>query len=85
MKINTPKQTITKKSEILSFGKYKDRTIRFILTTEASYILWLDKNEIVEFEESIIEDAEQMSADQHKVWLKDNYGDANIEDWGDKD
>lgn len=50
----TYRQTITKQSEILTFGKYHHKTIQHVLRTEPSYILWLDEHKIVKFPDEII-------------------------------
>jgi len=44
------RQVIKRDSEKLAFGKWKDRTVKFVLENDPQYILWLDKEEIVEFD-----------------------------------
>lgn len=62
------RQIITKKSEILTFGKYKYKTVQHILRTEPSYILWLHEEKIVKFPQGILDNAED------SVIENDDYG-----------
>jgi hypothetical protein len=79
MKISNGKssrQKITKVTETLNFGKYKDSLfIKDIIACDAAYILWLDVEGIVEFTNSIIEKAEESAMEQHREWLRNNYAD----------
>ena len=72
-------QVIKKKSDMFTFGKHKGKSICSILLDDPSYILWLDMQEIVEFSDEIIEEAEE----------KDDSRDYSIgdmpENWGDLD
>lgn len=39
----------------LHFGKYKNKTIKWILKNDPSYILWLDRNtQMVEFDPQVL-------------------------------
>jgi hypothetical protein len=80
------RQKVTKKSDVITFGKYKGVTVADILSKEASYILWLDTKEIVDFSEDLIEIAETKANEQHREWLYDHYEDTGEhDDWGDRD
>ena len=48
---------MVKLSDKISFGKYSGFTFQEILFKDPGYILWLDKKEIVEFPENIIDSA----------------------------
>jgi len=50
-------QEIKAESEILTFGKYKYKTIQHVLRVEPSYVLWLDEKEIVKFPVKIVNKA----------------------------
>jgi hypothetical protein len=79
-------QIIKSRDDKLIFGKHKGESIEFVLNTDASYILWLDTEEIVEFTEDIIDDAIRLERDQHREYLRDNYEeDWGQESWGDRD
>lgn len=81
----TIKQSVNNKSDVLVFGKHKGKTVQKILDEEASYILWLDKEEIVEFPKKIIEEAVEKADDQHREFLRENYDTGEYDDWGDRD
>lgn len=55
----TIRQTVTKKTDLLTFGKYRGKSVRWILLEEPSYILWLHEKEIVSFPEDLIIEAEE--------------------------
>jgi hypothetical protein len=79
-------QIIKSRYDKLIFGKHKGESIKFVLDVDASYILWLDTKEIVEFTEDIIDDAIRLERDQHREYLRDNYEeDWGQESWGDRD
>ena len=67
------RQKIIKETDLLEFGKHCGRSVRDVIEQEASYILWLDKEEIVEFPEWIVERAIKFSKKQHRDWLYENY------------
>ena len=50
---------ITLKLEVFDFGKHKGETLSSVLKRDPQYILWLYENEIVDFPESIVIEAEQ--------------------------
>lgn len=83
----SPRQKITKVTETLNFGKYKDSLfIKDIIACDAAYILWLEYSEIVEFSDSIIQKAEREAKEQHREYLLETYGDSEYyENWGDND
>ena len=55
----TVRQVVTKRTDVLTFGKHKGKTIAAVLKDEPSYILWLDAEEIVEFPDDVLSDARQ--------------------------
>ena len=73
----TPRQNITKETDILTFGKFKGKSIQYVLIEEASYICWLYENDIVSFidAEDIAIKAEQLAEEQHHEYLRQNYED----------
>lgn len=58
------RQIITQQSEILTFGKYKLKTVQHILRKDPSYILWLHEEKIVKFPDEIIQLAEDKLEDE---------------------
>lgn len=52
-------QTITAKHQEFTFGKYKGKTVREVLRTDPGYILWLHENDVVEFPEDLVIEAEE--------------------------
>ena len=47
---------------ILTFGKYKDMSLYYILDNDPSYILWLDENNVLEnIDEDVLAEAEELS------------------------
>ena len=67
------RQKIIKETDLLEFGKHCGRSVRDVIEQEASYILWLDKEEIVEFPDWVVERAEKFAKKQHRDWLYKNY------------
>jgi hypothetical protein len=59
----TIRQKVINKNSIITFGKYKDKSVRYILSVEPSYILWLHEKGIVEFPDDIVEEAEYLDDD----------------------
>jgi hypothetical protein len=59
-KVSPHRLVIKHRTDLLTFGKYKGKSIQFILAEEPSYILWLHEQEIVSIPEDIIIDAEEM-------------------------
>jgi len=53
------KQTIKKYSETIIFGKYKGKSFRYILKENPSYILWLDRENIVKMPSSLVNKARE--------------------------
>jgi len=63
------RQKIKHKLDIFTFGKFKGKTVRYVLEHEPSYILWLVDNQIVDFPQEIIDNAEDANWE-----IKDPYG-----------
>lgn len=55
------RQVIKGKNNALNFGKHKGASIRQVLLSDPEYILWLYEQEIVDFPEDIIIEAEERS------------------------
>lgn len=53
------KYTLRERTDKLSFGKYKGKTIEYVLNENPSYILWLDREQIVYLPTPIISEAEE--------------------------
>lgn len=68
-----PIQTIKAQSEILTFGKYKHKTVQHILRTDPSYILWLDQERIVSFPGDIISLAQDKLDDMSNPYEEYNH------------
>jgi len=49
--------TITDREWVMPFGKHKGQTIEYILDVEPWYITWLQENTDLDFDHTIIEDA----------------------------
>ena len=49
---------ITKKTYVLNFGKHKGHSIAFVIENDPGYILWLSEQEIVEFSDDILDEAD---------------------------
>jgi hypothetical protein len=56
-----PRQTVTNKTDLLSFGKYKGKSVSLILKTQPGYILQLHAAGLVEFPEDLVIEAEEES------------------------
>ena len=65
---------ITTLNDIITFGKYKDKTVRQVLNTDAQYIKWLientDKTCLPMKDIQLVLDR---SEDEHHNWLIDEY------------
>ena len=72
MKFKRARQTITKESEILTFGKFKNCTVQHVLRTEPSYILWLSEERIVRFPQSILDVAADLVDDDDGSFWNEN-------------
>lgn len=48
---------ITDREWVMPFGKHKGQTIEYILDVEPWYITWLQENTDLDFDHTIIEDA----------------------------
>jgi len=53
-------QTVKSPSDVLTFGKHKGETVRHVVQTDPAYILWLYEEEIVDFPEDVILEAERI-------------------------
>lgn len=68
-----PIQVIQQQSEIFTFGKYKYKTIQYILRTDPGYILWLDEQRIVSFPGNIISLATDKMDDMYNPYEEYNH------------
>lgn len=64
-------QAIRHKLDILTFGKHKGKTVRWVLEREPSYILWLHENKVCEIAEEIVEAATDSEIEDY---LDDTFG-----------
>ena len=69
------------KSDTIRFGKHKGDTYDYILHTDASYILWLDENEVIDIPEEWVEEAIELAAAQRRDYLNYMYGDEGDDPW----
>jgi len=51
------RQIVTSYADVITFGKFKGKTIRWISQQEPSYIIWLDEEKIVQFLDEILDNA----------------------------
>lgn len=56
------RQIIKDYEDIMTFGKYKGKTIEWIVDEQPSYIVWLVENEIIECDDEIYEDVQAADA-----------------------
>lgn len=56
------RQVIKDYEDIMTFGKYKGKTVEWIIDDQPSYIMWLVENEIIECDDEIYEDAQWADA-----------------------
>ena len=75
-------QEITKQSEILTFGKYKHKTIQYVLRIDPSYILWLNREDVVKFPQEILDLAYDYDADSYSY--DEDYGEYSELHYGDR-
>lgn len=52
------RQTINDKQFVMPFGKFKGKTIEFILDCEPWYISWLNEKTDLDFDHKILDEAE---------------------------
>lgn len=79
MRANSVRQVVKSTMDILTFGKHKGEHVWEVLQVDPQYILWLDEQEIVEFPDDVIIDAEEMEAeltDRADIWFN------GVDDWG---
>lgn len=58
------RQVIHSKHDVLTFGKFKGKTIEIALLNDPGYILWLYENEVVELPEDIVIEAENIEEEK---------------------
>jgi hypothetical protein len=57
-------QTVTKKSDVLTFGKHKGQTIGNAILLWPSYVVWLCKEGIVKMPKRLRDEASKNEADE---------------------
>jgi len=62
-----PESEITSDEYVLTFGKYKGETVRYVLNTNPGYIEWLDDEKILKFSDEIYQEA-QILEDESENW-----------------
>jgi uncharacterized protein (DUF3820 family) len=50
----------------LTFGKYKGKSIQYILDTEPGYIVWLEEENVLEMPEDIYQEAQELDYDEYR-------------------
>lgn len=45
------------KSDVIRFGKFKNKTVGYVLVNEPSYIIWLHKDGVIAIPEEIVKEA----------------------------
>lgn len=73
---------ITKITDKLTFGKYKGETIRQVLAKDSSYIRWIIKQNILVFENEIINELFDYHEESYSTGP--DWSDLHS-DWGDRD
>lgn len=73
---------MNQRNQILTFGKYKGMTVEQISNLNPSYLLWLNKNKIQNFE---LNDYYYFKCieDREDEYDRPDWGDTN-DDWGDR-
>lgn len=77
------KPVLSKKTDVLTFGKYKGMTVRYILDVDPSYILWLDEENICSISQSILNDAIDEDLNQELGNAMDWWMGESPSDWDD--
>jgi uncharacterized protein (DUF3820 family) len=67
---------IKARTDRLTFGKYKGKSIQYILDTEPGYIVWLEEENVLEMPEDIYREAQELDYDEYGLDLGSWY------DWG---
>lgn len=67
------KYTLRERTDKLSFGKYKGKTIEYVLNENPSYILWLDREQIVYLPTPVISEAEEKLSHKRHGHKEDIY------------
>ncbi len=68
---------------IMTFGKHKGKTVKEVMETDASYLLWADENvQGFELSNYLRDKAEEYSYEDN---MDDLIFDYMAEDWGDRD
>lgn len=62
-------------NHVLSFGKYKGKTILQVLEKDPSYIIWLNDNKILNIEEQIVEEAIELKYEEEDDYRGIDYAD----------
>lgn len=58
------KPVIKAKTDVLTFGQYRDKTVRWILEHDPSYIIWLDDEGVCSVSQEILDNAEDEELNQ---------------------
>lgn len=65
------RQVVKNYGEKITFGKHKGKTFQWILDNEPSYLLWLDREEIVDMPEDLVEAATKKEKAERLNRLRD--------------
>lgn len=84
MEANKVKQVIKSESDILTFGKFRGKSIRYVLDNEPSYILWLWEHNVSEISVRILVAASILSGleDNTGYLQEDDIWSNGVDDWG---
>ena len=65
------RQKVTWYEDIITFGKYKGKTIDWIAENDPSYIIWLNDEQVVDFPAEIVEAAimDDMNNNPPEEWF----------------
>ena len=67
----TIRQKVTRYEDVITFGKYKGKTIEWIAENDPSYIVWLNDEQIVDFPDEIVDAAimDDMNNNPPEEWF----------------
>ena len=65
------RQKVTWYEDIITFGKYKGKTVDWIAANDPSYIIWLNDEQVVDFPAEIVEAAimDDMNNNPPEEWF----------------
>lgn len=65
-----PAYQIKARSDVMTFGQYKDRTVEWVLEKHPEYIVWLHEEKICEIPSDILVEAEEADNWNYIDWCE---------------